>query len=245
MGFRFVNFGLRFVKRPRIVRSVPKTESSFCKTRFVGLSSVRDNAKAAPTPPTGVRLIATPYAENIGHRVFTIGHSTRHLDEFIAMLRSQGVDRLIDVRTVPRSRTNPQFNRDTLPDALARQDIAYEHEPRLGGLRHAHRDSPNAGWKNASFRGYADHMATPEFRAAIDHVIGLADSVTPVLMCAEAVPWRCHRSLIADALTARGIGVAHIMSAQKTQPHRMTSFARVEDGAITYPELPGGGETFA
>ena len=182
-----------------------------------------------------MRLIATPYAENIGHRVLTIGHSTRNIDEFIAMLRSQGVDRLIDVRTVPRSRINPQFNRDTLPDALARQHIGYEHEPRLGGLRRAHRDSPNTGWKNASFRGYADHMATPEFRSAIEHVIGLTDSATPGLMCAEVVPWRCHRSLIADALTERGISVVHIMSAGKTQPHRMTSFARVEDGEITYP----------
>jgi uncharacterized protein (DUF488 family) len=161
------------------------------------------------------------------------------------MLRSHGVDRLIDVRTVPRSRTNPQFNRDTLPDALARHHIGYEHEPRLGGLRHAHRDSQNTGWKNLSFRGYADHMATPEFQAAIDHVISLADCATPGLMCAEAVPWRCHRSLIADALTVRGISVAHIMSAAKAHPHKMTPFAHVEDGEITYPELPGGGETFA
>jgi uncharacterized protein (DUF488 family) len=161
------------------------------------------------------------------------------------MLRSHGVDRLIDVRTVPRSRANPQFNRDTLPDALALHHIAYEHEPRLGGLRHAHRDSPNTGWKNANFRGYADHMATPEFRAAIEHVIELADGLTPGLMCAEAVPWRCHRTLIADALTARGLSVAHIMSAAKAQPHKMTAFARVEDGAITYPGLPGGGETLS
>jgi uncharacterized protein (DUF488 family) len=184
---------------------------------------------------TAVYLIVTPYAESIEHRVLTIGHSTRDLDEFIGMLQSQGVDWLIDVRTVPRSRTNPQFNRDTLPDALARRHIGYEHEPRLGGLRRARGDSLNSGWKNASFRGYADHMATPEFRAAIEHVMGLADCATPGLMCAEAVPWRCHRSLIADALTVRGVSVAHIMSAGKAQPHRMTSFARVEDGEITYP----------
>jgi uncharacterized protein (DUF488 family) len=194
---------------------------------------------------TAVYLIVTAYAESIGHRVFTIGHSTRGLDEFIGMLRAQGVDRLIDVRTVPRSRTNPQFNRDTLPDALALNGIGYEHEPRLGGLRRTHSDSENTGWKNASFRGYADHMATPEFRAAIERVIEIADNATPGLMCAEAVPWRCHRGLIADALTVRGIRVAHIMSVGKAQPHRMTPFARVEGGEITYPELPGNGETLA
>jgi uncharacterized protein (DUF488 family) len=167
--------------------------------------------------------------------IYTIGHSTREIDDFIRMLEAYGVNRLVDVRTVPRSRTNPQFNRDTLPVALAPHRIAYEHEARLGGLRHARAGSPNTGWRNASFRGYADYMATPLFRAGLDRLIEIAGQETPAIMCAEAVPWRCHRNLVADALAARGIPVTHIMSASKSHPHVMTPFARVRDGEVTYP----------
>lgn len=151
------------------------------------------------------------------------------------MLKAHGVERLIDVRTVPRSRTNPQFNRETLPEALAARGIGYEHDARLGGLRHARRDSPNTGWRNASFKGYADHMATADFNNGVTELIEIADREVPAIMCAEAVPWRCHRSLIADALLVRGIPVEHIMSAEKKHPHKMTPFARVKNGEITYP----------
>jgi uncharacterized protein (DUF488 family) len=175
------------------------------------------------------------YAGNIPPAILTIGHSTRPLEDFVALLQAHGVATLVDVRTVPRSRTNPQFNRDTLPEALARHQIGYHHEPRLGGLRHARRDSPNNGWKNAGFRGFADYMSTPEFQAGIESLLEIAQHGTPALMCAEAVPWRCHRSLIADALTVRGTPVAHIMTPFKAQPHKFTSFARVENGDISYP----------
>jgi uncharacterized protein (DUF488 family) len=172
--------------------------------------------------------------------VLTIGHSTRPLDELIALLREHGVTLLADVRTVPRSRTNPQFNRDTLPEALAGAGIGYVHLPGLGGLRKARPDSPNTGWENASFRGYADYMQTPEFAAELDHLVELADSERVALMCAEAVPWRCHRSLIADALLVRGIPVEHIMGPGARRPHTLRSFARVQDGTLTYPpEQPG------
>ncbi|MFO7271631.1 DUF488 family protein [Sphaerobacter thermophilus] len=168
-------------------------------------------------------------------RVLTIGHSTRSVEELIDLLRENGVTRLVDVRTVPRSRKNPQFNRETLPEALAEAGIAYTHAPELGGLRRARADSPNTGWRNASFRGFADYMQTSEFAAALDELIDLARGEQIAIMCAEAVPWRCHRSLIADALTVRGIPVAHIMGPRSTQPHRMTPFAVVDGTDITYP----------
>ena len=167
--------------------------------------------------------------------LFTLGHSTRSIDDFLALLAEHRIARLVDVRTVPRSRHNPQFNRDLLPPALERAGIAYTHLPALGGLRHTRKDSPNTAWKNTSFRGYADYMLTPEFDRALDELIALADRERIAIMCAEAVPWRCHRSLIADALTARGIPVTHIMSAGHTKPHSMTSFAHVEGSRVTYP----------
>ncbi len=167
--------------------------------------------------------------------VFTIGHSTRELATLIGMLRAHGIEKLIDVRTVPRSRTNPQFNRDTLPAALRAAGIDYTHMAGLGGLRHARPDSINTGWHNASFRGYADYMQTPEFAENIEQLVADANRQRIALMCAEAVPWRCHRSLIADALTARGIPVCHIMSEKRADPHRLTPFARVEGTAVIYP----------
>jgi uncharacterized protein (DUF488 family) len=168
--------------------------------------------------------------------VFTIGHSTRTLDDFIAVLKAHGIGRVADIRTLPRSRANPQFNIDSLPDELARHEIAYGHDPRLGGLRHPLKDSLNTGWKNARFRGYADHMNTPEFRAALDDLIEAARGGRIALMCAEAVPWRCHRSLVADALTARGLNVQHVMSARIARPHKMSSFLRLQGDDLSYPE---------
>ena len=167
--------------------------------------------------------------------LFTLGHSTRSIDEFLALLAEHRIERLVDVRTVPRSRHNPQFNRDLLPPVLERAGIAYTHTAALGGLRHTRKDSPNTAWKNASFRGYADYMLTPEFDRALDDLIALAGTERVAIMCAEAVPWRCHRSLIADALTARGIQVTHILGPGRTQPHSMTSFAQVEGSRVTYP----------
>jgi uncharacterized protein (DUF488 family) len=169
--------------------------------------------------------------------MFTIGHSNRPLAEFLEMLKAHGVELLVDIRTVPRSRYNPQYNRDTLPEALAAEGIAYEHMPELGGLRHPRKDSINMGWKNASFRGYADYMQTEEFRGNLDRLVGLAKGRETAVMCAESVPWRCHRSLVADALAAQGIPVRHIMSTAAANPHKMTPFARTENGRITYPGL--------
>ena len=167
--------------------------------------------------------------------VFTIGHSTRELADFIHLLQAHGVTQIADVRSVPRSRHNPQFNQDTLPDALQTAGIGYVHLPGLGGLRHAHADSPNLAWRNASFRGYADYMQTDAFAENLEQLIGLAKQGHIALMCAEAVPWRCHRSLIADALTVRGIPVEDIMSPTLRQPHPLTPWARVDGSRITYP----------
>jgi uncharacterized protein (DUF488 family) len=167
--------------------------------------------------------------------VLTIGHSTHAIGEFIELLNAHEVKRLVDVRTVPRSRHNPQFNREDLRESLRAAKISYLHLPKLGGLRHARKDSINIGWRNASFRGFADYMQTPEFEAGLERLIKLAQTKRTAVMCAEAVPWRCHRSLIADALTARGIQVEHIMTAKSRQPHKITPFAQVRGRSITYP----------
>jgi uncharacterized protein (DUF488 family) len=167
--------------------------------------------------------------------VLTIGHSTHPLAAFIEMLKDQGVTKVADVRTVPRSRHNPQFNGDTLPAALAGPGIGYVHLIGLGGWRRARPDSPNLGWHNASFRGFADYMQTPEFAENLLALMELGRTARLALMCAEAVPWRCHRSLIADALTVRGVRVEHIMSRKTVAPHRLTPFARVEGARLTYP----------
>ena len=168
--------------------------------------------------------------------VFTVGHSTRPLDGLIALLQAHGVTRVVDVRTIPRSRTNPQFNRDTFPDALNAAGIEYTHLKGLGGLRHAGKDSLNTGWRNASFRGYADYMLTPEFEESLNEVIELAHHGRIAIMCAEAAPRRCHRSLLADAQTVRGFAVEHIMSEARRESHKLTEFARVRGTRITYPE---------
>ena len=165
----------------------------------------------------------------------TIGHSTRPLETFIELLQAHGVKRVLDVRTAPRSRRNPQFNKEVLPANLRCAQINYTHLPGLGGLRHARRDSPNVGWRNASFRGFADYMQTEEFESALAELVEMAAHERIALMCAEAVPWRCHRSLIADALLVRGVKVKHIMSRQTCQEHALTPWARVSGKQITYP----------
>jgi uncharacterized protein (DUF488 family) len=167
--------------------------------------------------------------------VFTIGHSTRSLAELIALLRAHGVKRVIDIRTIPRSRHNPQFNRETLARALRGSRIGYVHLKKLGGLRRAKPDSQNTGWHNASFRGFADYMQTAEFEAGLERAIKLAAGKPSTLMCAEAVPWRCHRSLVGDALVVRGIPVKDILSKSRPKTHKLTRFARVRRGRITYP----------
>ena len=169
--------------------------------------------------------------------VLTIGHSTRPLEKFIDLLEAHEITTLVDVRTVPRSRHNPQFNTDTLRDALAQHGIGYTHVPGLGGFRRAREDSPNIGWRNASFRGYADYMQTPEFAQQLARVTELATQQRLALMCAEAVPWRCHRSLIADALIVRGIPVEEIISKTRREAHALSSFAQVNGTLISYPAL--------
>lgn len=170
--------------------------------------------------------------------VLTVGHSTRSIEEFIHLLRAHEVARVIDVRTIPRSRHNPQFNQEAVSASLRKSGIDYLHMPQLGGLRHTKRNSVNLGWCNASFRGFADYMQTPEFDQAIDELIRLAETARTSLMCAEAVPWRCHRSLIADALVVRGIPVEHITSLARRQAHQLTPFAHVEGTHLTYPVSP-------
>jgi uncharacterized protein (DUF488 family) len=167
--------------------------------------------------------------------IFTIGHSTRTWKGFLELLRAHGIKRVIDVRSIPRSRHNPQFNRETLSAKLRSARIGYVHLRKLGGRRRARRDSLNMGWRNTSFRGYADYMQTPDFEAGLQRLMMLAKQKRSALMCAEAVPWRCHRSLIADALTARGVRVADIVGGKCSRVHELTSFARVRGHRITYP----------
>ena len=171
--------------------------------------------------------------------VYALGHSTMEPAEFVDLLRQHGVTHLMDVRTVPRSRRVPWTSVDMLPGILAAAGIAHSHSPDLGGLRKPRPDSPNAAWRNLSFRGYADHMQTRLFERALDALVALAQRETVAIMCAEAVPWRCHRSLVADALLARGVPVMQIVNG-KAMPHRMTPFAKVREGRVTYP--PSGGE---
>ncbi len=168
-------------------------------------------------------------------QVFTIGHSTRTLEEFVELLRANGVEVLADVRTVPASRRMPHFARGALQRALPAHGIEYVHIPGLGGLRKPRPDSINRGWRNESFRGYADYMQTEEFWRALAELEQLAGSKRVAVMCAEAVPWRCHRSLIADALTVHGVEVRHITGRSPAEIHRMTPFARIDDGRISYP----------
>jgi len=171
-------------------------------------------------------------------RIWTIGHSTRSADTFVDLLRTHQIDRLADIRSIPQSRRHPHFGRDALERLLREQSVQYRHFRDLGGLRKPKADSPNAGWKNQAFRGYADHMTTPEFSAAVDALLNFADDGRAAVMCAEAVWWRCHRMLLSDALAARGIDVRHILNQAAAQPHRLTPFAKVDGTQVWYPSQP-------
>ncbi len=168
--------------------------------------------------------------------LFTIGHSTRSLDEFLALLRAHDIELVADIRTIPKSRHNPQFGTERLAARLERAGLRYVHLPALGGLRHPAKNSVNRGWRNVSFRGFADYMGTPEFERGLGRLETLAGRRRTAIMCAEAVPWRCHRSLVADALTLDGWRVRHIQSRRTAAPHALTSFLRVRAGKPTYPE---------
>jgi len=172
--------------------------------------------------------------------VYTVGHSTRSLDEFLAMLKAHGVRAVADVRRYPRSRRFPHFNDDALAAELPGRGLAYLPFPALGGRRRAARDSRNTGWRSESFRGYADYMLTPAFQDALEELIKAGRAAPTAIMCAEAVPWRCHRSLIADALLARGVKVLDVMNERNAPPHEMTPFANVRGTRVTYPALQPG-----
>ncbi len=178
-------------------------------------------AEAASHMPLPIERKTTSVNERL--TILTIGHSTHPIDEFIALLKEYGIEQLVDVRTVPKSRHVPQFNSEALASALNKQGIAYVHLKTLGGLRHAKKDSVNTGWRNASFRGYADYMATAEFAQGMDRLVYLAKA------------WRCHRSLVGDALLVRGVAVEDIMSATSVRPHKLTEFAKVDGKQIAYP----------
>ena len=167
--------------------------------------------------------------------IYTIGHSTHSLEDFLGLLRGHGVRRVGDVRSIPKSRHVPQFNRDVLEEWLRREGLEYTHVTALGGRRHGRKDSANTGWRNAAFRGYADYMATPQFAQGLEELIERAQSETTAMMCAEAVPWRCHRSLIADALLVRDWEVRDIVGAGPATLHKPTPFLKVVDGELTYP----------
>jgi uncharacterized protein (DUF488 family) len=167
--------------------------------------------------------------------IFTLGHSTLPIEDFVSILHAYGILHLVDIRTVPRSRHNPQYNSETLAASLRAEGVAYTHMQALGGLRRAGKDSPNTGWRNGGFRGYADYMLTGDFQKALETLIQLSREKRTAIMCAEAVPWRCHRSLVADSLNVHGIPVVEILSQTSYRPHKLTPFAQVEGERITYP----------
>ena len=164
-----------------------------------------------------------------------IGHSTRSIDDFLALLAAHAIERLVDVRTIPQSRRHPHFGQASLARSLATAGVGYTHLRALGGLRKPRPDSINTAWRHPSFRGYADYMQTPAFAEALDELVTIGARERAAIMCAEAVPWRCHRQLVADALVARGIEAREIESATRTRAHALTSWAHVQDGRVTYP----------
>jgi len=198
--------------------------------------AARKHTASAKAHPAAAQNIAGEHAAS-KLTVLTIGHSTRTLEEFLAILAAHGVERLIDVRSIPKSRRVPQFNSDALAPSLREQEIEYMHMKSLGGLRRAKKDSVNLGWHNASFRGYADYMATEGFRVGLERLLQLAREKRTAIMCAEAVPWRCHRSLIGDALLARGVHVEDIMSVTSRREHALTPFAKVDGLNVFYPAV--------
>jgi uncharacterized protein (DUF488 family) len=171
--------------------------------------------------------------------IFTVGHSTHPIEEFVDLLGAHGVSQLVDIRTIAKSRHNPQFWEEAMRESLPENGIAYQRLESLGGLRPTTKDSPNGEWKNKSFRGYADYMQTDAFEAGLAELLALSQKKPTAIMCAEAVPWRCHRSLVGDALIVRGVEVLDIMTPKSARPHKLTSFAHVEGTTITYPPTPG------
>jgi uncharacterized protein (DUF488 family) len=169
-------------------------------------------------------------------RIFTVGHSNQSIQEFLQELDAYKLKLVVDIRTIPKSRHNPQFGQKRLATSLAKRGIEYVHMAGLGGLRHTHKDSVNKAWRNASFRGYADYMQTDEFKKSLNRLIARSKRKRLVLMCAEVLPWRCHRSLVGDALFARGFSVEDIFSKTSHRLHRLTSFAKLRGENITYPE---------
>jgi len=167
--------------------------------------------------------------------LWTIGHSTRTIEEFLGLLQHHRIRQVVDVRAIPFSGRNPQFNQEALEASLRDIGIAYRHMANLGGRRKGQKVSGNSGWRNASFRAYADYMQTPPFRLAVESLMDYAQQTPTVIMCAEAVPWRCHRSLIADALVARGWTVLEIIGTDVPKPHQLAAWARIDDGRVTYP----------
>jgi uncharacterized protein (DUF488 family) len=170
--------------------------------------------------------------------IFTVGHSTRSIDEFVELLRAHGVKGIVDIRSIPRSRNNPQFNADALEHSLQENHMSYRQIKELGGLRHARKDSLNLGWRNVPFRGFADYMATSEFSEGLESLIEVAKAKETAIMCAEAEPWRCHRSLIGDALTKKGWMVRDIMTRTVAARHLLTPFLKTRKGQLIYPEEP-------
>jgi len=170
--------------------------------------------------------------------IFTLGHSTMPIERFLALFETYGIASVVDIRTIPRSRHNPQFDGLALAGSLSAAHIQYMHMKELGGLRHARKDSPNTGWRNQSFRGYADYMQTEEFQRALEGLIHMSRQRRTAILCAEAVPWRCHRSLVADALSVRGVPAVEILSPGSWRMHEMTPFAQIEGERITYPPPP-------
>ncbi|MGI0090874.1 MAG: DUF488 family protein [Nitrososphaerales archaeon] len=170
-----------------------------------------------------------------GKVIFTIGHSTRPVDEFKTILKRYNIQIVSDIRIMPGSRRNPQFNSDNLRESLETVGIEYTHIKELGGLRKPNKDSSNTGWRNPSFRGYADYMQSEEFEAGLSKLMKIAKDKTVVIMCAEAVPWRCHRSLVSDALIVRGFQIIDIFTESKSHPHSLTPWAKFEGGKLSYP----------
>lgn len=212
----------------------------------IGRAGLADDVSRISLPDGGLMAAANSWR---GIQIYTVGHSTRSLDELVALLRAFDVAMVVDIRTIPRSRKNPQFNEDAFRLALRSRRLRYRHLPELGGLRRPRKDSPNAGWRNVSFRGYADYMLTEEFELGLLKLRTWSAETCVTLLCAEAVPWRCHRSLVADVLTARGAQVEHIVgSSRRASPHHITAFAKIEDLRVTYPadssqESVRGGDT--
>ena len=188
--------------------------------------------RKAPDTASAASPVVSPEG-SLAVRVYTIGHSTRDWSDFVALLTRHGIERLVDVRTMPGSRRYPHFDQEAMVPALAEVGIEYEHAPSLGGRRKARPGAPRTGWRNASFAGYADHMNTPGFAAGIDALVAAACGQPTTIMCSEAVHWRCHRALVADALVARGVDVQHIMDAG-LRPHVLTPFARIVGSEVRY-----------